>query len=114
MPWDKAWPPPSTAALDLIERVYRLANTLRVMEINPGAVGLAVLVDQGEALALLDHLRSPWKTAVWGEGPEGSGAPDVVELDLYAPLRPGLKWGLLFGITLIIDEEGGRDTPHDS
>jgi len=110
MPYDTSWPPPSPEALDLIEKVYRLASTLRIVEINPGALGIAVIVSLREAFILLDHLSGPWSMEVWAPSPVGVMDIETVQFDLSITPRPGMKWGLLFGITLIVDEDTTADT----
>jgi hypothetical protein len=105
MPWDEAWPQPSSEALRLIERIYRFANALNVLEINPGAARVAMLITLHEAFVLLDHLRGPWRMAVWAPSASSSPSIDLVSFDLSIKPQIGLKWGLLFGITLIIEDD---------
>lgn len=107
MSHDKPWVPPSPVALDLIERVYRLASMLRVAEINPGVAGVAMIITLQEAFTLLDLLKSQWRMAVWTPTPvkaDFSPGIDAIQFDLTMLPTPGLKWGILFGITLIVDE----------
>lgn len=103
-------PPPSAEALALIEKVFRLANALRLMGVNPGAARVAQIISAKEAFVLLDHIRGPWRMAIWA--PAGRSEPiDVQEIafDLDVVPKPGLIWGYLFGVSLIIEpEEEGR------
>jgi hypothetical protein len=113
---DRPWVQPSPVALDLIERVYRLASTLRVLEINPGTMGIAMVISLQEAFVLLDLLKSQWRMAVWSPSPAKADfwpGIDTVLFDLTVLPKPGLKWGILFGITLIVDEGDEPDTPRN-
>lgn len=82
------------------------------MEIDPGTTGVAVLISTDEAFALLDHLKGPWRTAVWNAAEE-SPEVSMVRLNLSTKLEPGLQWGTLFGIMLIV-QNVPLGTPHDS
>ncbi len=113
MSWDESWPQPSPEALDLIERIYRLSNALSAMGINPGAARVAQFVTLEEAFILLDHLQGPWRMAVWAPSPRAGMNVETVHFDLSVSPQPGLRWGILFGITLIVEVQEGGDMPTD-
>jgi hypothetical protein len=114
MPHEAApWEQPTPDAMALIERVYRLANALRVMGVSPGAARVALIITLKEAFTLLDHIQGPWQMAVWAPSASVEPGIELIHFDLSVSPRTGLKWGLLFGVTLIIEEEEGHKTAHN-
>lgn len=104
MPLDDDWHQPSTTAMELISRIYRFSKTLEAMSINPGAAGVALIISLDEAFVLLDYLRTSRQMELLTPTPDSPVGYDTVLFDLLVSPQPGLRWGLLFGITLIVEE----------